>query len=71
MRFEAKHSYFKSLAQRVKCFKNIEKTLADHHQSLMSCYSSSDNYINQDWSFGRVKQDTKVYECVYHTISGK
>lgn len=37
MRFEAKHSYFKSLAHRVKCFKNIPKTLADRHQHLM-CY---------------------------------
>uniref|UniRef100_A0A1X7V560 Uncharacterized protein n=1 Tax=Amphimedon queenslandica TaxID=400682 RepID=A0A1X7V560_AMPQE len=54
MRFEAKHSYFKSLAQQVKCFKNNEKTLADHHQSLTCYYSSRDSYINQDWSFGRV-----------------
>ena len=40
MRFEAKHSYFKSLAHRVKCFKNIPKTLAVRHQHLM-CYTLS------------------------------
>ena len=37
MRFEAKHNYFKSLAQRVKCYKNIAKTLSSRHQKLM-CY---------------------------------
>jgi len=37
MRFEGKHNYFKDLAHRVKCFKNIAKTLATRHQHLM-CY---------------------------------
>lgn len=37
MRFEAKHSYFKTLAHRVRNFKNIPKTLAIRHQQLM-CY---------------------------------
>ena len=37
MRFEAKHSYFKSMAQRVKNFRIIPKTLANRHQRLM-CY---------------------------------
>lgn len=37
MRFEAKHNYFKSLAQRVKCYKNIAQTLSSRHQKLM-CY---------------------------------
>lgn len=32
MRFEAKHSYFKSLAHRVKNFRNIAKTMANRHQ---------------------------------------
>lgn len=41
MRFEAKHNYFKSLAQRVKCFKNIAKTLASRHQRLMCYYLSN------------------------------
>ena len=37
MRFEAKHSYFKMLAHRVRNFRNIPKTLACRHQRLM-CY---------------------------------
>ena len=37
MRFEGKHNYFKDLAHRVKCFKNIPKTMALRHQNLM-CY---------------------------------
>lgn len=36
MRYESKHNYFKDLAHRVHCFKNIPKTLAHHHQRL-SC----------------------------------
>ena len=45
MRFEGKHNYFKDLAHRVKCFKNIPKTMAERHQEL-ACYymvSSSSN----------------------------
>lgn len=38
MRFESKHNYFKELAHRVKCFKNIPKTMAQRHQEFM-CYS--------------------------------
>ena len=36
MRFEGKHSYFKDLAQRVRCYKNIPKTLSRCHQHMMS-----------------------------------
>ena len=36
MRFEGKHNYFKDLAHRVKCFKNIAKSLASRHQRLVS-----------------------------------
>lgn len=43
MRFEAKHNYFKNVAQRVKCFKNITKTLADRHQKQMCYYLSNPN----------------------------
>ena len=35
MCFEDKHSYFKD-SQRVKCYKNIPKTLARRHQHIMS-----------------------------------
>ena len=37
MRYESKHSYFKDLAQKTKCFKNIPKSLAERHQRLV-CY---------------------------------
>ena len=37
MRYEAKHSYFKDLAQKIKNFKNISKSLAERHQRLV-CY---------------------------------
>lgn len=35
-----KHNYFKDMAHRVKCYKNIPKTLASHHQHMMHmmCY---------------------------------
>ena len=55
MRFEAKHSYFKSLAHKVKCFKNIAKTMCDRHQTLMCYIASSENDYNKDLSFGVVK----------------
>ena len=40
MRFESKHSYFKDLAHRVKCFKNIAKTMAERHQHLVAYYNN-------------------------------
>lgn len=43
MRYEAKHNYFKSIAQRIKCFKNISKSLANHHQRLLCLLISSPN----------------------------
>ena len=65
MHFEAKHSYFKSLAHRVKCFKNSAKTLADHHQHLMCYYTSSGAKFSKDCSFGRVKWVQCVMLVVY------
>ena len=41
MRYEAKHSYFKHLAHVLGNFKNIPKTLAEHHQMYM-CYHMAD-----------------------------
>ena len=38
MRFEAKHHYFKRLAQGMNNLKNLPKTLAVRHQRLQ-CYS--------------------------------
>ena len=37
MRFEAKHGYFKRLAQGMFNFKNLSKSLAIRHQHLQ-CY---------------------------------
>lgn len=56
MRFESKHSYFKSLAHRVKCFKNIAKTLANRHQAMMCYYLSGDSTkFAKDAEYGRVR----------------
>lgn len=41
MRFESKHNYFKDLAHRVKCFKNIPKTMAQRHQEFVCYYMNS------------------------------
>ena len=37
MRYEARHKYFKKIAQILGNFKNIEKTVAGRHQRYM-CY---------------------------------
>ena len=53
MRFDGKHNYFKDLAHRVKCFKNIPKTLASRHQKLVCYYSAADsNTLAKDTLIG-------------------
>ena len=37
MRFEGKHNYFKDLAHRIKCFKNVLKTMSEYYQYTV-CY---------------------------------
>lgn len=62
MHFEGKHSYFKDLAHRVKCFKNIPKTLANWHQEMI-CYQ-----INSDHSTFFTKAETgpsKALESIF------
>ena len=44
MRFEAKNSYFKGIAQAVGNFKNIAKTVAIRHQRL-NCYNLLDDNL--------------------------
>ncbi|CAB4007939.1 uncharacterized protein LOC110246895 [Paramuricea clavata] len=53
MRFEGKHHYFKLLAQNVRCFKNITKTLATRHQRLQ-CYwlSEPDGFLRNETEVG-------------------
>ncbi|XP_042143405.1 uncharacterized protein LOC121833817 [Ixodes scapularis] len=46
MRFEAKHSYFKGLASKVKNHKNICKTLCQRHQ-LLQAYQISSATLSQ------------------------
>lgn len=45
MRFEAKHSYFKNIALKVKIFRNICFTLATRHQ-LLQAYELSGNVFH-------------------------
>uniref|UniRef100_A0A1X7T5K3 Uncharacterized protein n=1 Tax=Amphimedon queenslandica TaxID=400682 RepID=A0A1X7T5K3_AMPQE len=51
MRFEGKHTYFKNIASRMKCFKNACKTLAMDHQ-YNACYmiNSSEKPVIFDWT---------------------
>ena len=44
MRFEAKSSYFKWIAQAIGNFKNIAKTVAVHHERL-NCYNLLDDNL--------------------------
>ena len=43
MRFEAKHRYFKQLANNIGNFINIPHTLAMRHQ-MLQCYIQQDKY---------------------------
>lgn len=45
MRSEAKHSYFKNVASKVKNFRNICLTLAKQHQ-LLQAYELSGNVLH-------------------------
>lgn len=55
MRFEAKHSYFKGIASKVKNFKNICLTLATRHQ-LLQAYELSGNMLDSCLQTTGVKQ---------------
>ena len=54
MRFEAKNSYFKGVAQSIGNFKNVAKTVAIRHQRL-SCYHFANDgnlFHSEATSFG-------------------
>lgn len=36
MRFEAKHHFFKKIVKHTSCFRNILKSMANKHQSMIS-----------------------------------
>ncbi len=66
MRYEAKHSYFKKMAQVVHNFKNIHKSLAKHHQRFM-CYRMADKsaYLTSRNVYG-----TGKYLCLFVFFGG-
>ena len=43
MRFEAKHNYFKKLANKINNFKNVTYSLAKRHQSLQAYLMQTTN----------------------------
>ena len=65
MRFEGKHNYFKDMAHRVKCFKNIPKTLASRHQRLV-CYQFATGHstLFKETTFGPGTVCVCVCVCV-------
>ena len=65
MRFEAKNSYFKRLAQSIGNFKNVCKTVAIRHQRL-SCYNlanDSSMFINEITQSGKGRSLSVCIEC--------
>ena len=62
MCFEAKHNYFKSLAHRVKSFKNIPKTMASRHRKLI-CYNLSNGQLSP------IIKGVKTSRCKWVTSS--
>ena len=64
MRFEAKHSYFKDIARKIKNFKNLPLSLAERHQSMETAAASqidegcdADPFplVDKDIQFGKGK----------------
>jgi len=62
MRFEAKHKYFKKMAQTLNNFINIAKTLAYRHQRFM-CYkmNCSVEYLHLPNSYGSGMKQLYAY----------
>lgn len=52
MRLEGKHNYFKDLAHRIKCFKNVAKTMAEHYQHSVCYNMSCGDIYEQEVSIG-------------------
>ena len=64
MRYEAKHSYFKRLAQITRNFKNVAKTLAFHHQQYM-CYHMSNSYLKRILDYKNGKFSSSLNRAIY------
>ena len=70
MRFEAKHNYFKDLAHWIKCFKNVLKTLSEHHQTM--CYNlGSGDIFESKLSVGPCKVYMYVKLKIMTIIAGQ
>ena len=52
MRYEAKHGYFKRWAGIMGNFKNIAKSLANHHQKYLCYKLLQDEYLTAPESIG-------------------
>ena len=70
MRYEARHSYFKKLAQNIGNYINISWTLANRHQ-LLQCYyqTSQDSLLNDTVDIGPGNSPFKCKCCVYEKYS--
>ena len=68
MRFEGKHNYFKDLAHRLKCFKNISKTMAYRHQELVCYYVNSGSDCSPFCKESKTGPGTCMYMCTYILI---
>ncbi len=53
MRYEGKHNYFKDLAQKTKCFKNICKSLAERHQRYLCYQFLASNTLSKEMEIGK------------------
>ncbi len=64
MRFEAKHSYFKKLVDKLNNFKNIDYSLAKRHQALQAylLQTSAGTLFNKALKYGPgINAVNKVY----------
>ena len=66
MRYEAKHKYFKKIAQTLGNFINVPKTVATRHQRFM-CYkmTCSTNFLQEEngYGIGKPNHRTKLIQA--------
>ena len=72
MRYEARHSYFKKLAQNIGNYINVSWTLANRHQ-LLQCYyqTSQDSLINDAVDIGPGKISIHTLCSTYKNFVAK
>ena len=69
MRFEAKHSYFKKMANTLGNYKNLPKSLASRHQHLVSYQMSNPERFGRYYIADAVKTSEGVYIYIYRNSS--